>query len=133
MAPTIDFDDTDFCRSHMHYPPHHAQDPAMSAMMQAIRALRRIYSGPTAQAMAEAADCDAHFDGGEWSGPAHAEMMDDWLQEKLRHVAAAYGLDTATLGRALDRACYEQEGREWDAMAGNRDSDDESKRHGGAW
>jgi hypothetical protein len=88
----------------------------MTTLMQAIRALRRIYEGPTAQAMAEGAACDAHFDGGEWSGPAHAEMQDDWMREQERMVAAAYGLDTAVLGRAFDTACYMQEGYRWDAI-----------------
>jgi membrane-bound lytic murein transglycosylase B len=85
----------------------------MTKLMQAIRVVRRIFAGSTAQAMNEAAECDRHFDGGEWSDSAHAHIQEDWMDEQFRTVAAAYGLDVAVLMRAFDTASYLQQEYEY--------------------
>lgn len=80
----------------------------------AVRAYRRA-AGPIIQASGEAEEADAGFDGGEWSGPAHATMLEERLVELERRVAARFNLTRRELMYMCLDADYEEQRRFQDA------------------
>jgi hypothetical protein len=64
---------------------------------QAQRAFNRLASIAEAQS-AEACEMDALFDGGEWSGPAHGEMLANEIERLAHMVARRFGIDPSELG-----------------------------------
>jgi hypothetical protein len=70
---------------------------------QAVRAFNRVFT-PIMRDMSMAEACDAHFDGGEWSGPAWAEMYDDERNRVLTLVAWRFGLTAPDLNNAIYEA-----------------------------
>ena len=77
---------------------------------QAARAFQRIWE-PIDLSLGEAATYDAGFDGGEWSGPAHATIREKQLDACLARVAPLMGYDPDDLFRAWERWGYESEFR----------------------
>lgn len=79
----------------------------------AARALGRVH-GPKARALDIAAEMNAAFDGGEWSGPADAERAEASYCDSLALVADRFGMDPARLDlvvRDLEFAQLEREFR----------------------
>ena len=56
---------------------------------------------PVAEKLAEAQECDAHFDGGEWSGPAHDSIWQKQHDQMLDTVAEAFGMTPDDLSAAI--------------------------------
>jgi hypothetical protein len=74
----------------------------------AVRALRRVMQ-PINAAQTEAAALDAGFDAGEWSGPAHARLLDELEREATARVAARFGLTPQKL-------CNMETAAEWNEL-----------------
>lgn len=70
------------------------------SQLTAVRAFERIWE-PIASALDEAERADAGFDGGEWSGPAHANIYDREYRRILALVAGRFGMDEDGLDLAL--------------------------------
>lgn len=75
-------------------------DPRLSPITPveraAARALGRVY-GPQARQLAEAAQADAKFDGGEWSAAAHGDCAQRAYLDALALVADRFSMDPARL------------------------------------
>lgn len=89
---------------------------------QAVRACEKLLAISTAT-WGQGEACDAHFDGGEWSGPAWANNWDTEIGRVANLVASRFGLDGERLRTTWEyHAPYDQEGRQQDAMLAKRDA-----------
>lgn len=89
---------------------------------QAVRACEKLLAISTAT-WGEGEACDAHFDGGEWSGPAWAENWDTEIGRVANLVASRFGLDGERLRTTWEyHAPYDEEGRQQDAMLAKRNA-----------
>lgn len=64
--------------------------------MPAVRAFNRIIA-PKFNSLEEAEQYDAHWDGGEWSGPAWANIYEDVWKDTLKLVAERFDITVAEL------------------------------------
>jgi hypothetical protein len=78
--------------------------------IQAIRAFNKVW-GPKADALAVAAQADAGFDGGEFSGPAYGYITVRVFEETLAAVAERFGLTAAELDNAIQQYERDQQQR----------------------
>ena len=70
--------------------------------MQAIRAFDKLYLVST-EGWAEMEGCDAHWDGGEWSGPAWAENWENEHDRVMSIVAERFGISAVDLALAYEQ------------------------------
>lgn len=75
--------------------------------MQAVRAFDRIIAQTTA-GWDEMESADAHWDAGEWSGPAWAKNWTDEIDRVVKLVAFRFGLWEKDLNAAIEQRCYDQ-------------------------
>ena len=73
----------------------------------AVRAFRKVWE-PIAAEHELAAEMDAGFDAGEWSGPAHANLECAAYEACLHRVAAKFNLSATVLGNQLCEAEYNE-------------------------
>lgn len=74
--------------------------------MQAVRAFNRIW-GPISDRLEGVAEADAGFDGGEFSGKFHGELLEREFWRVMDLVAARFGLTGAQLYAAIEVASQE--------------------------
>lgn len=85
--------------------------------MIAIRALRRaLNSSPRIISANEAEECDAHFDAGEWSGPAWSHIHEELHDEIVREVAAKFQMPAMVLDHQLNEIMWNEECNQQKAM-----------------
>jgi hypothetical protein len=68
---------------------------------QAVRAFNRIWE-PISESIELAADADAGFDAGEWSGDHHAKRLADEFYRVMELVAGRFGLTRQELHAELE-------------------------------
>jgi len=73
---------------------------------QAVRAYHRIMR-PWWANQEEAEAADAGFDGGEWSGPAHARITEHVEEETMRHVAGRFNVPLRAMELEIMRQYHE--------------------------
>ena len=83
--------------------------------MPVVRAYRRVMA-PLVESMQYAEHMDAGFDGGEWSGPAHAQQMERTEFEVAGRVLGKFGLSADP--QVLLDAAYCVEHEEWSRSIG---------------
>lgn len=88
---------------------------APDTTLQAVRAFARVWA-PLGAALDEAARADRGFDGGEWSGPAHADAWMSSYEAALHRVAARYGLTALALGNAVQAHHHDEHCRHMGAL-----------------
>jgi len=71
----------------MNYPPE---------LKYAARAFERIVN-PKLHAAYEIEQCDAGFDGGEWSGSFHADVQQEIVAQTMAEVAERFGVSVSDL------------------------------------
>lgn len=69
--------------------------------MPAVRAAKRLI-GEYMKVAVQGEDCDSHFDGGEWSGPAHARLQQEEEERILEQVAKRFSIQPSELAKAYD-------------------------------
>jgi hypothetical protein len=74
--------------------------------MTAVRAYNKVW-GPLARSMSEAEECDAHFDGGEWSGPAWGRIWEEQEDRVRKLVAERFGITPQQLEQSVREADYQ--------------------------
>lgn len=87
----------------------------MSDMRAAVRAFHRLMRLITAQ-HEEASRLDAGFDGGEFSGPAHARMYEDDEDRIAALVAKRFGFEYDELNEAISYTDHLTYTRQCDAI-----------------
>lgn len=73
----------------------------------AIRAYHKI-AAPIFQHMDIAAACDAHYDAGEWSGPAYAELQEIEDSRIICLVATRFNMDRLVLATDINSAMHNE-------------------------
>ena len=68
----------------------------MSSILHAVRAFEKVWL-PLSDELDAAADLDAAFDGGEFSGPLHAEYHENLYEDTLKSVAYRFDIDEREL------------------------------------
>jgi hypothetical protein len=74
----------------------------------AVRAFTRLFT-PIAQAQSMAEACDAHYDGGEWSGPAHDRIYNDLWNNCCYRTARRFRIPPTRLAHMILTAGYHEE------------------------
>jgi hypothetical protein len=81
------------------------QDIAGQINWLMVRAFNRVWN-PIAEQLSILEECDAQFDGGEWSGPSNANH-EQWVYgECIASVAMRFQIDPASLNEMLELAAH---------------------------
>lgn len=75
--------------------------------IQAVRAFNRVWL-PIAAQLEEAEARDAHFDGGEWSRSAHANLWLEKYDATVERVAHRFDIEPNTLVNDMQEYFYHQ-------------------------